>query len=500
MSARSAPLPVAMLAAALFCAAAVANGLPLHLRTGELQLSPSRHLAGDARAGMLVATAEPNALGGFRAALGALGEDCVTVGGYIPPHSFIVHLVAEACADALSRVPGLASLTPLPGRLRLSPDLQQPPASAAAPVRAKASLSRRLPGASAAPAAVPAPPPPVRMLMLALARPAAALLPALAAALAPLCSHCSVTPWEANTALVSALAGQGCPPWDAPEAAGCALPPGTAAALAHQPAVVWVEAYTPAKARNVDGREALLTTDLFSWGGIAREFGACGGGGGCNLAADVPFSQLGSVVLGASGESTGVGAALRAGPCSAACASPACGQGFGTCGGGEETLVETAGLTGAGQLVQVCDGGLDTGLPFFFDKANPAVPRRRQVAPLATASPHRKVADYWAFADGIDGDGHGTHCAGSVGGNAMPAITAAGAAATAEDKSLLPLLSGLAPMARLAVADIVCDPVVGYPDFKCTTIQPIGRDCTPGFCAPPYVRLAGSRAFFCAKH
>ncbi len=148
--------------------------------------------------------------------------------------------------------------------------------------------------------------------------------------------------------------------------------------------------------------------------------------------------------------------------------------------------METAGLTGAGQLVQVCDSGLDTGLPFFYDAANPTVPRRRQIAPPAVASPHRKVADYWAFADGIDGDGHGTHCAGSVGGNAVPAISAAGAAATAEDRSVLPLLSGLAPMARLAMADIECDAPT------CTTIQSIGRECTLGdFCTPPYVRLAG---------
>ena len=464
-----------MLAALLALCAAGARGLPaaLQLRTGALQLSPpSRHLAG-ASAGMLVATAEPSALGDFRAALAALGEDCVAVGGYLPPTSFLIHLAAEPCAAALARVPGLASLTPLPGALRLSPDLLQ---------------------ARAAPAAAAPVPPPVRMLMLALARPAAALLPALAAALLPLCGHCSLTPWEAATVLVSALGGEACPPWDAPEAAGCLLPPGAAAALAHLPAVAWVEAYTPPRARNVEGRAALLTTDLYNWGGIAREFGACGGGAACNLAAGVPFTQLGSAVLSAAADGsssalplTGGGgnasapAPLRAAPCTDACASPACGQGFGTCGA-ESSLVEAAGLTGAGQLVQVCDGGLDTGLPFFFDAANPSVPRRRQIAPPTSASPHRKVTDYFAFADSIDGNGHGTHCAGSVGGNAVPALAAAGAGATAEDRAVLPLLSGLAPNARLAIADIQCD------TSTCTTIQPIGRPCTFGFCTPPYVR------------
>ena len=449
-----------------------ARGLPaLQLRTGALELPPL--LLAEARApGMLVAAAEPNAIGGFRAALAALGEDCVAVGGYLPPTSFLIHLAAERCAAALARVPGLASLTPLPSALRLSPDLLQAPAA---------------PAAAAAPA-----PPPVRMLMLALARPAAALLPPLAAALAPLCSHCSASPWEAATVLVSALASAGCPPWDAPEAAGCLLPPGAAAALASLPFVAWVQPYTPPTARNVEGRGALLTTDLYNWGGIAREFGACGGGAACNLASSLPFSQLSSAVLAAAAEpeASSPPSALRAAAaCTDACASPACGQGFGSCGSAA-SLVEAAGLTGAGQLVQVCDTGLDTGLPFFFDAANPSVPRRRQMAPLANASRHRKVADYFAFADGIDGDGHGTHCAGSVGGNALPALAAAGAAATAEDNAVLPLLSGLAPNARLAIADIMCDTAT------CTTIQSIGRNCTFGFCVPSYVRYFVIPVFF----
>ena len=454
--------------------AAGARGLPvLQLHTGALELSPSPLLA-EVRAGMLVATAEPSALGDFHTALAALGENCVTLCGYLPPTSFLIHLVAEPCAAALARVPGLASLTPLPGALRLSPTLLQVPATPAAAA-----------AAAAAPTATPALPP-VRMLMLALARPAAELLPLLAAALKPLCSHCSVTPWEAATVLVSALAGAGCPPWDAPEAAGCLLPLGTAAALANLPFVAWVQPYTPSIARNVEGRGALLSTDLYNWGGIAREFGACSGDATCNLASSVPFSKLSSVVLAATGAPEGapggLSSPLQATPCTDACASPACGQGFGTCGSAV-SLVEAAGLTGAGQLVQVCDTGLDTGLPFFFDSAYPAVPRRRQMALPANASRHRKVADYFAFADGIDGDGHGTHCAGSVGGNALPALAAAGSAATAEDNAMLPLLSGLAPSARLAIADIMCDTAT------CTTIQSIGRNCTFGFCDPPFVRV-----------
>lgn len=451
---------LAVLSLLTFCAGVC--GLPaLQLRTGVLQLSPSLSLSA-ARTGMLVATAEPSSVGDFGAALAALGEECVTVGGYLPPTSFLIHLVAEPCAAALAHVPGLASLTPLPGALRLSPDLLQAPVSP--------------------PAAATTTPPPVRMLTLALARPAAALLPALAAALAPLCSHCSATPWEASTVLVSALAGAGCPPWDAPEGAGCTLPPDTAATLAGLPYVAWVQAYTPPTARNIEGRGGLLTTDLFNWGGIARELGACNGGATCNLASYVPFSQLGSVAAGAQEEEalSGPSSPLQASPCTAACAGPACGQGFGTCS--SASLVEAAGLNGAGQLVQVCDTGLDTGLPFFFDSSYPSVPRRRQIAPPASASRHRKVADYFAFADGVDGDGHGTHCAGSVSGNALPALAAAGVAATAEDSVVLPLLSGLAPLARLAVADIQCDTPT------CTTIQPIGRNCTFGFCTPPYVR------------
>jgi hypothetical protein len=148
--------------------------------------------------------------------------------------------------------------------------------------------------------------------------------------------------------------------------------------------------------------------------------------------------------------------------------------------------------------VQVVDTGLDVNSPFFIDNAVAVTPRRNAWNGFAAvASPHRKVEDYWAVADGFDGVsdllstpispgglvGHGTHCAGSVSGAAV--ITAA----SPPEDALLGLLSGTAAGARLAVVDTGCDTPAG-----CTT--PAGSTAGPcGFgslCIPPYDQLFGS--------
>ena len=155
--------------------------------------------------------------------------------------------------------------------------------------------------------------------------------------------------------------------------------------------------------------------------------------------------------------------------------------------------IERIGLIGVGQLVQVVDSGLDFNSPFFFDPAVAVTPRRNAWKGFAeAASPHRKVEDYWAVADGFDSpsdratlgsNGHGTHCAGSIGGAAV--ITAA----TPPEDALLGVLSGTAAGARLAVVDVGCDTPTGCTTAPATTAAPCGLG---SLCAPPFDLLFGA--------
>ena len=113
-----------------------------------------------------------------------------------------------------------------------------------------------------------------------------------------------------------------------------------------------------------------------------------------------------------------------------------------------------AGVRGAGEVVTVCDTGVDEGHCFFHDD-NVAVPYD------TVDFDHRKIVAYRRFVndesgnpDGRDGHGHGTHVAGTVAGVVADASTASSTAT---------LNSGMAPEAKLAFFDISAGSV-GYLD------------------------------------
>ena len=420
-------------------------------------------------------------LGGARSALALALQGCGAVQGFLPPSSFLVHLSAPGCLSRLAGVPGVEGA---PAHL--------PPALRAAP-----SLSGDLQG-----------PTPPRVLHLQV--PAYAQLQGLQEEVAQSCgAACTVLALEPGILTVSAVAPPLCPQHCAPAApasCGCTLPPALLATLLEHPDVLWVEPYTQPRPSNFHGRAAMTTTDFYNSGlAMPREFGACPAltGEACSLTPLLPFSTLSQnlPLLGSNASHAlrrGGRALQPGGQCSTACLTPACGQGFGTCSGGSPMEMERIGLGGAGQLVQMVDTGLDFGNPLFFDAAAPVTPRRNAWNGFAAAaSPHRKVEDYWGYADGVDGatdpartpiswaglGGHGTHCAGSINGAAV--LTAS----TPAEDALLRLLSGTAAEARLAVADVGCDTPAG-----CTT--PPGSTSGPcifgALCIPPYDQLFGS--------
>ena len=133
-------------------------------------------------------------------------------------------------------------------------------------------------------------------------------------------------------------------------------------------------------------------------------------------------------------------------------------------------------LNGAGQLVGVSDSGFDTSnclLTNDFDNypgygsmvlcqdctADNVASRTAEdgtitcdfTSPECTAvSDGRKVAAYMAHSDGVDADGHGTHCAGTIAGYSNVAST---------DDVDIDDFKGMAPGARIvAVDDINLDP------------------------------------------
>ena len=114
------------------------------------------------------------------------------------------------------------------------------------------------------------------------------------------------------------------------------------------------------------------------------------------------------------------------------------------------------GYTGSGEIVTICDSGLDYSLRFFRDQNIPLI------YDVYNAE-HRKIVFYSRSAatqyDGNDASGHGTHCAGSIAGED---ITSSG---------LTSAYNGAAPKAKLYVLDLE-DPngnMYADPDLSTTT-------------------------------
>lgn len=463
---------------ALFFALLVTCGHALLLSTGFLDVSSPMP---PPPTGPFVITIDPSELGGVAANLGRALEGCGAVQGFLPPSSFLIHVSSQACLGRLAGVPVVGSPAHLPPALRAAP-----------------SLSESLAG-----------PTPPRVLQVQV--PASAQLLGLQEVVARSCGDaCTVLAMERGIFTVSSVAPPMCPQrcaLAAPASCGCTLPPALLSNLLEHPDVLWVEAYMQPQPLNFHGRAAMTTTDFYNNGlAMPREFGQCPAlaGDACALAPLLPFSALNQFLptLGSNASRAlrrnGQRALQPATQCSAACLTPACGQGFGTCSGGSPMEMERLGLNGVGQLVQVVDSGLDVGSPFFIDPAVQVTPRRNAWNGFAAvASTHRKVEDYWGYADGLESSsdpastpislaglvGHGTHCAGSINGAAVFTGT------TPPEDALLGLLSGTAPGARLAVADVGCDTPAGCSLPPGSTSGP----CIFGaLCIPPYDQLFGS--------
>ena len=487
----------------------LAGGVQVKLTTGILSF-PERLQA--YATGPHVALFSKPALASAEPSLRAALKGCGSVSGFLPPTSFLIHIAAsaKACLVQVQGLAGLEGLAPLPPQHRVQPGGVEFDAGSGAPLRA---------------------------LTLSLAE--GASHSALASFLAPhLAAHCGseaaceVVPVHATEAAVTSLnnCSAACD-LDSPPACGCAMGAALAGAAAQHPDVLWVERVYQAHTANAFGRGMMETSDLANFQSIVAEFGGCADDT-CNLAGFLPFSQVVTtygpllpppaegapasppqqqrphaffeevprrtgvvhapfnatavLLAGHSSSSSSSSSSNESGTegvCSPTCATPGCGFGFSLCAG-LDTPTKTAGLDGTGQLIQVCDTGLDSGLPFFYD---PAVPYPQNgTAPAAPTPPpspaHRKIRYYWGYADAYDNDngrGHGTHVAGSVAADAA----GLGAALLPGDAPILSAMKGSASGAQLLVADIGCSTLGGCNRGPVTPPR-IGNCNNGGLCIP----------------
>ncbi len=106
-------------------------------------------------------------------------------------------------------------------------------------------------------------------------------------------------------------------------------------------------------------------------------------------------------------------------------------------------------LRGQGQLVAVCDSGLDYNSCYFHDSEN-RVSVVRNVGEPKKSTPHRKIHEIWALIDDVsEGRAHGTHVAGSVLGSPMKQLNSSQYVKFDEH-------SGMAPEAKVLFTDIGC--------------------------------------------
>ena len=115
------------------------------------------------------------------------------------------------------------------------------------------------------------------------------------------------------------------------------------------------------------------------------------------------------------------------------------------CGDDECRPLWAAGLTGRGQIVGISDTGVATNVCHFRDDSGAPVPYTSTKAVPADTG-HRSIVAYRTYGDGSDGDGHGTHVAGTIAGNALTNGTTTGLSAAD--------FNGVAPNAKLVVVDL----------------------------------------------
>ena len=248
------------------------------------------------------------------------------------------------------------------------------------------------------------------------------------------------------------------------------LPVAVAAFLAADVRVVAVAAVQAAAPANYGARGTLQTTDALDYlDGGPREYGNCG------VAA--PATACYSEALP---NAPGLNLPTRNLAVSDACNTAACGQDFenSLASSGSSGLTQL-GLDGSNQIVGMCDTGLDLLHPYFYDNsgAQPPISQARPV-PGTVSTAHRKVAYYFSFMDSADLSGHGTHCAGTIGGSSDATLPAAFAAQLDADR-------GMAFNARFAVVDTEC--AAGNashicscpPEFPCTCLFQVRRLFSP---------------------
>jgi hypothetical protein len=128
-----------------------------------------------------------------------------------------------------------------------------------------------------------------------------------------------------------------------------------------------------------------------------------------------------------------------------------------------------ANITGTGQVVAIGDTGVDTNLGFFYDAAR-NVPYCTDQTSCNNVPLHRRFKAYIVLSGGDkhDDDGHGSHTAASIAGDAKCI------GADTETQTDQQLYNGMAPDAKLVFSDISNDETLGgLPDNLAADYFPV---------------------------